>query len=147
MADANFPKILNAFIVITLFSLLLLGFLGGLGSNYGKDATDINDRIGSTKINQTLESAQSTAEGWQNRFTGIGEGNIFSDLLDVVGLLSVGMFNLVTGMIDFLIIPFEVISNILNNVLGVPPIVTNIINVLIILGTLFGIWSLIKRGV
>jgi len=147
MSEPNFPKMLNAFIIITLFAMLLLGFITGFGANYERDVSEINERIGLTTINSTLESAQTTAESWQSTFKGIGQGNIFSDILDVIGLLSVGMLNLVLNMANFIFIPFEIVSALMVNVLGVPPIVASIVNVLIILGIIFGVWSLIKRGI
>ena len=145
--EANFPKLLTSFIVITLFAFLLVGFLVGVGNNYGKSSTEVTERIGFNSLNSTLGSAQSTASTWQGTFENIGQGNIFQDLLDILGLLSVGMFNLVKSMATFIFLPFAIIGSILTNVLGVPVIVSNIINVLIILSIIFGIWSLIKRGV
>ena len=145
--EDSFPHVLKSFIVITLFMFLVLGFIIGLAGNYGTDTTEVSDRIGLDKINDSLSVAQSTAVTWQSTFEDIGEGNIFQDLLDVLGLLSVGMFNLVKGMITSILAPFSILGNILSNVLGVPIIVVAIINVILILTIIFGIWSLIKRGV
>jgi len=147
MAEDSFPRLLKSFIVITLFAFLIVGFIVGLAGNYGKDTTYITDSVGLSSINSTLSTAQGTASTWQDKFKDIGEGNIFQDIVDIVGLLSVGMFNLVKSMATFIFLPFAIIGNILTNVLGVPVIVANIINVLIILTIIFGIWSLIKRGV
>ena len=145
--EDSFPALLKSFIIVTLFAFLIVGFIVGLAGNYGKDTTYITESVGLGSINSTLYSAQGTASDWQDRFVDIGEGNIFQDLLDVIGLLSVGMFNLVKSMATFIFLPFAIIGNILVNILGVPVIVANIINVLIILTIIFGIWSLIKRGV
>lgn len=145
--ENNFPKLLKSFIVITLFAFVLLAIVLLFANNYGADTSVINERIGLNTINRTLGTAQTTAEGWQDTFEDVGKGNIFSNLLDVLGLLSVGIFNLVKSMATFIFLPFAIFSNILVNVLGIPIIVVNIINVLIILGIIFGIWSLVKRGV
>ena len=147
MAEDSFPTLLKSFIIITLFAFLLVGFIVGVGDNYGKSSTEITDRIGFSSLNNSLSTAQSTAETWQDTFDNIGQGNIFQDILDILGLLSVGMFNLVKSMATFIFLPFAIIGSIMTNVLGVPVIVSNIINVLIILSIIFGIWSLIKRGV
>jgi Flp pilus assembly protein TadB len=147
MVENSFPKLLTAFIVITLFAFVILGTVTTLAGNYNKDTTEINERIGLTSINSTLATAQETASGWQNTFQNIGQGNIFSDLLDILGLLSVGMFNLAKSMATFIFIPFQIIGTMLTTVLGVPVIVANIINVLIILTIIFGVWSLVKRGI
>lgn len=145
--EHDFPKLLKSFIVITLFAFVLLAIVLIFANNYGQDTSVIDERIGLNKINQTLGSAQGNVSGWQQTFENMGSGNVFSNILDILGLLSVGIFNLVRSMATFIFIPFAIFSNILVNVLGIPIIVVNIINVLIILGIIFGIWSLVKRGV
>ena len=145
--EHDFPTLLKSFIIISLFAFILLSSIILFAGKYGKDTTEISDRIGLNLINQTLSSAQSTASNWQNTFEDIGGGNIFSNILDILGLLSVGMFNLVKSMATFIFLPFGIFSNILVNVLGIPLIVVSIINVLIILTIVFGIWSLVKRGI
>ena len=147
MADNNFPKLLTSFLVITLFAFILLSTIMLFAGNYGTDTTEIDDRIGLSAINSTLDTAQSTASGWQETFEDIGKGNIFSDILDILGLLPVGMFKLAKSMATFIFTPFAIFSNIMVNVLGIPNIVVNIVNVLIILTIVFGIWSLVKRGI
>jgi len=148
MAEDSFPQLLKAFIVITLFAFSLLAIVTLFGGNYDQvDATQINEEIGLPSINDTLTTTQATADGWQETFDHIGEGNIFSDILDILGLLSVGMFNLVKSMGTFILIPFGIFSTIMVTVLGIPVIVMNIVNTLIILTIVFGIWSLVKRGV
>lgn len=147
MSENNFPKLLKSFIVITLFAFVLLSTVLLFAGNYNKDTTEIDERINLNVINNTLETTQSTASGWQTTFSELGKGNVFSDILDILGLLTVGMFKLVVGMMSFINIPFALFGTILTNVLGVPIIVVNIINVLIILTIIFGIWSLVKRGV
>lgn len=144
---SDFPKLLTSFIVITLFAFILLAIITIFAGNYGTDTTVIDERIGLQSINNTLGTAQETASGWQETFEHIGEGNIFSDILDILGLLSVGMFNLARSMATFIFIPFSIFSNIVVNVLGIPSIIMNIVNVLIILTIVFGVWSLVKRGI
>lgn len=147
MAEDSFPTLLKSFIIITLFAFILLSIVVLFAGNYNQDTTEINDRIGLQSINSTLITAQSTASGWQETFEHIGEGNIFSDILDILGLLSVGMFNLARSMATFIFLPFSIFSNIMVNVLGIPIIVMQVINVLIILTIVFGVWSLVKRGI
>jgi len=145
--ENNFPALLKAFIVITLFAFLLLMVVVKFSGNYNTDTTIIDERIGLSTINSTLNSANETAHSWQEQMKDFGKGNVFEKLLDILGFMSVGMFNLGTRMIDFIGMPFTIFSNILVNVLYVPVIVVAIIDVLIILTIIFGIWSLVKRGV
>lgn len=148
MAEENsFPTLLKSFIAITLFAFVIVAIVLLFAGNYGKDPTEISERININAINSTLATTQATAGGWQETFSSMGEGNIFEDILDILGLLTVGMFNLLKGMMSFVNIPFAIFGTILTNVLGVPLIVVNIINVFIVLTIVFGIWSLLKRGV
>ena len=149
MAEENsFPSVLKAFIVITLFAFLLLGIVIKLSANYGTDTTIINERIGLATINSTLSSTEATAQSWQESFQKVGtDTNIFQKIFDITGFLGVGIFKLGIGMVNFIVAPFGIFSNILVNVLGVPAIVVAIINVLIILTIIFGLWSLLRRGV
>lgn len=145
--EDSFPHLLKAFIVITLFAFLLLMVVIKFSGNYNTDTTIIDERIGLNTINSTLATTEATAESWRDQMQGFGQGNVFEKLLDILGFMSVGMFNLATRMIGFIIAPFEIFSNVLINVLGVPTMVVAIIYVLIILTIIFGIWSLVKRGV
>lgn len=148
MAEENsFPSLLKSFIIITLFIFVLLGIVISLAGNYDKDTTEIDEAIGLSAVNNTLFDTEATAQVWQERTAGFSEGSTFEKLLDIVGFLSVGMFNLVTDMAGFIIAPFTIFSNILINVLHFPIIVVGILNVIIILTIIFGIWSLVKRGV
>jgi hypothetical protein len=146
--EPNFPHLLRSFIVITLFSFLLLAIVIGFSNNYGTDTTIINEKIGLDAINSTLSSAQGTATIWEESFKNYGtDTTIFQKIFDITGFLGVGLFKLSAGMIGFITAPFSIFSNILVNVLGIPLIVVAIVNVLIILTVIFGLWSLLRRGV
>jgi len=148
MDEDNFPNLLKAFIVITLFSFLLLVTVIKLSGGYGTDTTIINERIGLDALNSTLSSTEATAQGWQDKFSAIGsEDSIFQKIFDILGFLGVGLFGVTKTMATFIFLPFGIFANILSNVLGVPAIVVAIITVLIILTVVFGIWSLLKRGI
>ena len=148
MEENNFPHLLKAFLVITLFAFLLLMVVIKFSGNYGTDTTIINERIGLDAINSTLSSTEATAQSWQESFQKVGtDTNIFQKIFDIAGFLGVGIFRLGIGMVDFIVAPFGIFANILSNVLGIPIIVIAIINVLIILTIIFGLWSLLRRGV
>lgn len=149
MAEENsFPSLLKAFLVITLFAFLLLMIVIKFSSEYGTDTTIINEKIGLATINSTLNSANETAQGWQESFQKVGtDTNIFQKIFDITGFLGVGIFKLGNSMVSFIVAPFGIFSNILVNVLSVPSIVVIIINVLLILTIIFGLWSLLRRGI
>jgi len=146
--ENDFPTLLKSFMIITLFSFIILSIVILFAGEYGKDTTEIGERIGLNVINATLSNIESTTKGWQTDFNANEEKeSSFQIILDVLGFLSIGMFNILKGMITFIVTPFTIFSNILSNVLGVPTIVVSIINALIILTGIFGLWSLLKRGI
>jgi len=139
-SENNFPFLLKAFIIITLFSFLLIAVTVQFADNYSKDTTDLEEKLGYDAINSTLSSAKSTAEGWKDAFA---QQNIFST---VAGIIVTGIFDLSNTMGRFILTPFEIFGNIMTNVIGIPSIVLNIVSVMIILTIIFGIWRLVKTG-
>jgi hypothetical protein len=150
MADNDFPKILKAFIVITLFAFLIIGFSVGFiddiddkSDTYNKSAVHVDEfeeKLGADDISDTISSMDERADAWQQSFY---NQNIFST---IAGIIVTGMFSLAKTMATFILFPFKLISGILTGILGVPPVVTTIINVLIVVTIIFGIWSLLKTG-
>lgn len=139
-SENNFPFLMKAFIIITLFSFLLIAVTVQMANNYSKDTTDLEEKLGYNSINNTLTGAKDTAEGWREAFQ---KQNIFST---IAGIIVTGIFNLANTMFSFITAPFEIFGNIMVNVIGIPAIVLNIVSVMIILTALFGIWRLIKIG-
>lgn len=139
MAD-SFPKLVKGFIILTLFSFLLVGFAVNLASNYGKDSSDITTKIGMADLNTTLHLQQAQAEEWRKSFE---QQSVF---LAIGGIVLTGIFQLANTIGSAIILPFKLFGTIFVNILGVPAIVVNIVNVLIIFTMIFGIWRLIKAG-
>lgn len=137
---ADFPKLVTAFIVITLFSFLIVGFAVQLANNYGKDTSEISEGIYMTKLNQTLSEQKSLAEKWKSSFE---QQSVF---LAIGGIVLTGIFQLANTIGTAIITPFAILGLVMANVLGVPVIIINTISVLIILSMIFGIWRLIKSG-
>ena len=140
MADV-FKNILIGTVVTCLLLFLIVGFATDIGNDYGKDVNDLtDDRINISGIEDTLDSAQDTADSWKESFA---EQNVFSV---IAGLVVTGIFKLAVTMYKFLITPFILLMDILNNVLHVPSIVTSIIIFGLIVTIIFGIWRVIKQG-
>ena len=137
---ADFPKLVTAFIVITLFSFLVVGFAVQLANNYHKDSSEISDKIGLTKLNATLNEQKVMAEQWKKSFE---QQSVF---LAIGGIVLTGIFQLANTIGTAIITPFAILGNVLVNVLGVPIVVLNTMSVLIILTLIFSIWRLIKAG-
>lgn len=142
MANNDFTEVVKSFIVITLFAFLIIGFAVSLASNYNKDTTDYQNELGLSDLNKSLQNMNTKAEGWMNSFS---QQNIFNPL-SVAGIVVTTTFNLAVGMWGFILTPFVLMKNIMINVLKVPPIILNIIWVLITLTIIFGIWRYVKAG-
>jgi len=149
MAD-DFPKLLKSFIVITLFAFLIIGFsssfLRGIkdkSDNYNltdKHIDDFEERLGAEDISSTINSMNERADTWSEIFN---KQSIFSV---IAGIIVTGMFDLAKTMWTFITFPFQLISAIMTGVLGVPSIVATIIQVLITVSVIFGVWYLIRIG-
>ena len=148
MAENNFPNILKSFVIITLFISLLLSVVILFAGNYGVDTTDIDNRIGLQSVNNSINTVKDTTSGWFTTFETLDqkEKGIFQQILDIVGFLAIGLFQLLFRMFDFIITPFNIIQNIAINVMFVPAIFMQIVWSLIIISILFGIWRLMKQG-
>jgi len=144
MAD-NFPNILKAFVIITLFIFLTLSAIINFANIYGKDTTEVDEKLDLDLVNYTTQSINSTVEDWKDVFADSEQSGI-SKLLDIIGFLAFGMFQLALTMISFIFLPLIIIGNILHGVLGIPSIAIAILGALITISIIFGIWRLIKQG-
>ena len=141
---SDFQSILKTFVWITLFAFVMVGFALQMAGNpfYGRDTTQFQDELGVSSINSTISSMNTNANQWKQVFF---EQNIFNPLT-VAGIIVTGMFNLAKTMFNFITLPFTLFSNIATNVLKIPAIIVNIMEVLIIISVIFGVWRLIKAG-
>lgn len=139
MTEENFPEMLKAFIVITLFAFLLIAIVTTFGSNYNKDVTGVTEKFGGEAINNTLNSAKTTSDTWYAIFS---KQSVFST---VAGIIVTGIFSLAKTMVNFIFTPFAILTGILKNVLGIPAIVVNVVYVLLIISIIFGIWRVITK--
>jgi hypothetical protein len=141
MAEDNFKGILFGFILVTLFATLMITAVNYEGALYGKDTTMVTGgSLNVGNFSNEINTVSTNAETLRERFE---KQNIFVALGDLV--IS-GVFDIAVDMIQMIITPFTLISNILTNVFQIPSFVTNTILGLLILSMLFGIWRLIKVG-
>lgn len=138
-AEENFPEMMKAFVSITLFTFLILAIIMLMGNNYSKDTSDVTGKFGAERINATLNSAKATSDAWYSAFS---KQNVFST---IAGIIVTGIFQLTKTMANFVLTPFAIISDILTVVLGIPPIVVNVVYVLLIISIIFGIWRIITK--
>lgn len=141
MAEDSFKSILFGFIMATLFATLIITAVNHEGALYGKDTTIVTGgSLNVQNFSANINTVSTNAETLRERFE---KQNIFVALGDLV--IS-GVFDIAIDMIQMIITPFTLISNILTNVFQIPSFVTKTILGLLILSMLFGIWRLIKVG-
>jgi len=144
--EEKFKKLMFTLILITLFAFLTIGFATQLADIYNKDTTEFEETMGATEVSDTLDATTAQSSVWTKAFESWGEEGTFKALLDIIGFFAVSLFYILRGMGLFLFTPFIMLSNIMTNIMGIPLIVSVIIQVLLTLSIIFGVWSLIKTG-
>lgn len=140
MATDTLKSTVIGLMVILLFIALVITFAIGMGDEYGRDTSNLlGDDFNITGVNNTLNSAEDTANEWKDAFT---SGNIFK----IIGLTVIGIFDLGLTILAFIMTPFTLIIHILINVLHLPAIIVGTIIMAFIVAVIFGIWSLWKKG-
>jgi hypothetical protein len=141
MADDSFKNTLFAFILCSLFGMLILTAVVNVGNNYGKDTSEI---VGGTlsldRFNQSIKSVEQNAQDMKVRFD---KQSIWSA---VAGVVVEGIFGIAKDMVTMIFSPFFIVLDILSNVFHVPIFVTSILLGLLIIGLIFAIWRLLKVG-
>jgi predicted RNA-binding protein len=140
MASDSFKNLVTAFVIISLMIFLAIGFTGRMLNHYDLEDEIIQERLRYSNIEEVLNESEQTAENWRENFE---KQNIFSL---VAGIVVTGLFKITKQMFNFIITPFEVLSLVFVDVLGIPIIVFDVILFLIIVGAIFGIWSVLKKG-
>jgi len=140
MATDTFKNMVTAFVFIMLIIFLAVGFIGNMFSKYDMEDDVVLDRLQYDRIENILNDSQSTADDWRESFE---KQNIFSL---VAGIVVTGIFGIGKQMLDFIFLPFNILSVVIVDLLGFPEIVFSIITFLLIVGAIFGIWSLLKKG-
>jgi hypothetical protein len=141
MAENEFKNMLFAFVLMSLFGILIISFSMEMANNYGKSTTDVLDgSLNLTKFNQSITNIEQTSQNTYEKFT---EGNIFSA---IAGLVYNGIFTVAKSLFDIIIMPFDIVSNIMIDLFGIPTYVTGVIFALLIMGIIFAIWRLLAIG-
>ena len=141
IAEDSFKGLLFGFILVGLFSFLLLSAVKDEGSLYGKDVSLVT--AGALDISGFNESVTTVQEDSQNFREAFEKQSVWSS---IAGVVVSGIFGLAKGMVIMIFLPFILVSNVLVQILHVPIIVIDVIAGLVELAIIFGIWSLIKIG-
>ena len=138
MASDTFKRILFGLIMFVLLTSLILTVAIDFGNEYGRSAEEIGG--GSFNLSLFQESAdqvEGNATNYRTRF----ESGEMSDVDNAKGI-----FSIATDMVNMIVSPFKLLSQVLSNVLNIPAIAINIILGLLAITLILAIWSLVKKG-
>jgi hypothetical protein len=138
MGADKLQNFIIGFILFTLFAYLFLSFGINFGATYNKTFDDVGGgAYNITPFELYSQNVSDLAEPKQKSFWA-------SKLLNIDAVS--GIFTIAKSLWDLTMVPFELMSNILTNVLQVPIIITKVILAILTVVTIFYIWRFIKIG-
>ena len=141
MADDNFKVMLFAFVLFALFGMLILSAVVEVGDNYSMDTSQVvGGSLALDKFNESVTTVENQARLQQTAFS---TKSIWSA---VAGLVLIGIFPIAQALASMILTPFEIVSEIASNTLGIPSYVTSVVLGLLIISIILGIWRLLKVG-
>lgn len=135
-----FKNLIIGFMLFTLVGVLILTAVNQAGITYGKNITEVTGGFQFDRFNQTATAMEQDAKDLKTAFD---RQNVWSA---IAGVVVEGVFGIAKDMVSMILIPFDLLSDILQDVLHVPAIVSSMILAVLIISIMFGIWSLIKIG-
>jgi len=134
----EFNKLIVGFVLFSLFSILTLNFIVKLGALNEIDVSDIGGgALDISAFNQSIDGVTDDAQSLRQQF----ESGDIDNLESATGIKGIG-----ESMINFIFTPFQLVSQIAENILGVPQFVIDIMLTLLILGIILSLWALFKIG-
>lgn len=140
ISEGDFKNIVYAFIFMSLFGMLVLGAVTQVGNSYSKDTTEVIGANISYNLNQSVSGIQASAEAMQGRFQ---SGSVWSVL---AGVVVEGIFGIAVDMAKIMVLPFNIVTDIMINVFKIPAYVSSVLLGVIIMTIIFGVWRLIRIG-
>lgn len=141
MAEDTFKNTLFAFILVSLFGMLILTATVSVGDTYSQNTSEvIGGSLSLTKFNNSISGIEDSAKRLRGNF---GSGSVWSAL---AGVVVEGLFGIALDMVELILMPFDILNDIMIDLFGVPSWVTSVILGLLIMSIIFSIWRLIKIG-
>lgn len=136
----NFKDYIISFIMIGAIVICFLGFATGVGNNYGKTNMVNSADLNLTPLQNQINKTANDAHNWEKIFN--------SDNLFVVagGIILYSIWTILTSMWIGTFNFYNIYLQIINNLLGIPPIVTGIFTPILIITLIFLGWRVIKQG-
>lgn len=124
--------------LFVIFSWLILSIAVDFGAEYGRDAQEIGD--GSLKVIDFQTSAENLETSANTYRTTFESGGV-DDIDDPTGI-----FGTIKKVINIITTPFELLSQILVNLLNFPSLFVNVVLGLLSIGLIFATWRVIRAG-
>lgn len=140
MGEDTFKSTVFAFILVSLFAVLIISVVVDVGNSYGKDTTGVTGGLNFSGFNASISGIQSDAESLKASFE---KQNVWSS---IAGVVVEGIFGIALKMIGLIFLPLAIITGVMQNTLHIPAFVTWIIVGLVVFSVIFSIWRLIKIG-
>jgi len=126
------------FAMFTLFSFLLITIVIGMGSNYGRDTTEVaGGSLDIDSFQESISSVENTSDKYRQRFDD-------SDMEDVDN--PSGIFTIATDVVSLITTPFLLFGQILDGIFGIPSEVISVVLGLLSISIIFAIWRIIRAG-
>jgi len=139
--EDSFKNILFAFILVSVFGMLLLTTVVEVGEDYDMDTSQVvGGSLSMDKFANATASIESNAKDLKASFD---KQSVWSAL---AGIVVEGIFGIAKDMVTMILLPFDILVDIMIDVFGVPAWVTSVLLGLLIMSIIFGIWRLIKIG-
>jgi len=141
MGEDTFKTTLFAFILLSVFGMLLLTTVVNVGTEYEMDTSQVvGGALNLEKFNASISSIESNAKDLKTSFD---KQSVWSAL---AGVVVEGIFGIAKDMVTMILMPFDIMVDIMIDMFGVPAWVTSVLLGLLIMSVIFGIWRLIKIG-
>ena len=117
---------------------MILSFAIGFGNQYNKQADDIGGgSLNLSAFEEEIEDVGDAGEDYRQRF----DSGSVDDIDDASGI-----FSIATDMITVITSPFRLLSQVLENILGFPTLVTNVLLGILAISLIFAIWRVLRAG-
>jgi len=141
MGEDTFKTTLFAFILLSVFGMLLLTTVVNVGTEYEMDTSQVvGGALNLEKFNASISSIESNAKDLKTSFD---KQSVWSAL---AGVVVEGIFGIAKDMVTMILMPFDIMVDIMIDMFGVPAWVTSVLLGLLIMSVIFAIWRLIKIG-
>lgn len=141
MASDTFRNLAIGFMLFGLITVLTITVVYEMGSNYGVSAERLNEATAGALDTEEYEAelleSDTTTENFRQRFE---EGDV-DNVDDPSGLFSVS-----GDIIGVITTPFNLLAKVMENIMGVPTIVTHVILGILNLSLILGIWRVLRAG-